>query len=110
MKTFSKDSVLKNLPELMIWHEDKAHGWLEVPYRLLVKLGIHIYISEYSYRNGNITYLEEDSDAYTFIEAYFKFFDLYSDTMNYESYWRDKVLTSYQEVSFVRSFQHFYLD
>lgn len=48
---------------------DIGHGWLKVPYTELESLGIENTISEYSYRDSGFAYLEEDCDAYRFIEA-----------------------------------------
>lgn len=51
------------------FYEDPGHGWLAVPVQELVALGIHKKISQYSYRKGEIAFLEEDCDAGIFIEA-----------------------------------------
>lgn len=48
---------------------DPGHGWLEVPMQLIEVLGIKDKISQYSYRMGNMAYLEEDCDAHEFITA-----------------------------------------
>jgi len=48
---------------------DIGHGWLKVPYADLIKLGIHKEISGYSYYRKGMAYLEEDCDAYRFVEA-----------------------------------------
>lgn len=52
-------------------HEDSAHGWLEVLYSDLVKLGIADKISPYSYQSqdGATIYLEEDCDQTLFMAA-----------------------------------------
>ena len=49
---------------------DAGHGWLEVPIELIKKLGIAKDISDYSYVKDGKVYLEEDSDASIFVEAY----------------------------------------
>ena len=51
------------------FHEDPGHGWLRVPRKLLVELGIEKQITPYSFQQGESVYLEEDCDAGTFIEA-----------------------------------------
>ena len=48
---------------------DPGHGWLEVPVSELARLGIANQISRYSYRKGQMAYLEEDSDAGKYLEA-----------------------------------------
>lgn len=48
---------------------DPGHGWLEVPMQLIDLLGIKDQISRYSYRQGNMAYLEEDCDAAEFMRA-----------------------------------------
>lgn len=48
---------------------DPGHGWLEVPMQLIELLGIKDRISQYSYRKGNLAYLEEDCDAAEFLQA-----------------------------------------
>ncbi len=53
------------------WHSDAAHGWLEVPAHDCLDVGLDIKtISQYSYFDKRTLYLEEDSDAGKFIEAY----------------------------------------
>ena len=54
-----------------IFHADPGHGWLEVPMRALRAFGVAGKISDYSYRKGDIAYLEEDCDAYKFLLARF---------------------------------------
>jgi len=50
---------------------DGGHGWLRVPTKELVELGIADMVSAYSSfsPDGNYTYLEEDCDATLFIDA-----------------------------------------
>lgn len=50
--------------------EDAGHAWLEVPIAVVEALGIENHISQYSFRKGKYAYLEEDSDAPKFIEAF----------------------------------------
>lgn len=54
------------------YHQDPAHGWIEVPLDIVSELGIAERISSYSYRSNerNMAYLEEDRDAHLFIKAY----------------------------------------
>lgn len=51
------------------YHTDPGHGWVEVPMLTINDLGLADKISEYSYRNGDKVYLEEDCDASLFINA-----------------------------------------
>jgi len=53
---------------------DPAHGWVKVPMSVLKELGIESDITSYSYRKGDIAYLEEDVDAMKFIDAFEKKF------------------------------------
>ena len=53
-----------------IFHTDPGHGWLAVPFKELVDLGIQNDISGFSYVKGKTAYLEEDCDAGVFINAY----------------------------------------
>ena len=48
---------------------DIGHGWLKVPFTELIALGLHKDISAYSYHRHGMAYLEEDCDAYRFVEA-----------------------------------------
>lgn len=48
---------------------DPGHGWIKVPKKLLVGLGIADKITPYSYMRGDFAYLEEDCDAGTFMKA-----------------------------------------
>jgi hypothetical protein len=53
------------------FYEDPGHGWLKVPRKELVELGIENEISPYSYMSGSgrMVYLEEDSDLSKFARA-----------------------------------------
>lgn len=50
-------------------YDDPAHGWVEVPIKLLEALGIERQISTFSYVDGSTAYLEEDCDAERLIRA-----------------------------------------
>lgn len=52
------------------FHSDPGHGWLEVSRAEINALGIADKISRFSYQNGNSVFLEEDSDASKFMNAY----------------------------------------
>jgi len=65
------------------YHTDAGHGWVKVPKKLLVELGVSKDISVYSYQNGDFAYIEEDGDATLLIEAYQKRFGKF----NYEDIW-----------------------
>jgi len=56
----------QNNPPTIEFHEDSAHGWLQVPKQLIKKLGIGAEISGYSYQDKNNIYLEEDCDLSLF--------------------------------------------
>lgn len=49
---------------------DPSHGWLKVERKELIELGIKNEISGYSYQKGDYVYLEEDSDASKFMDAW----------------------------------------
>lgn len=49
------------------FYEDDGHGWLKVPIKTLVELGIENDISTCSYVRGEFAYLEEDCDLSVFI-------------------------------------------
>lgn len=48
---------------------DPGHGWLEVPMQMVEQLEIKEQITAYSYRKGDLAYLEEDCDAYVFLQT-----------------------------------------
>jgi hypothetical protein len=48
---------------------DPGHGWVKVPIKTLVKLGIAHKISRYSYQRELYAYLEEDCDLSTLYAA-----------------------------------------
>ena len=50
---------------------DASHGWLSVPMKEVIQLGIQDKISSYSYMKGEMVYLEEDCDVNLFVNAYF---------------------------------------
>lgn len=51
------------------FYNDPGHGWLKVPFKTLVALGIENDISAYSYMFGQFAYLEEDCDFSKFQHA-----------------------------------------
>lgn len=51
------------------YYQDSGHGWVKVPRKKLVELGIINKISHCSYERGEFVYLEEDCDASTFADA-----------------------------------------
>jgi len=54
-----------------IYHTDPGHGWLEVSFTELHKVGLTPGdFSAYSYQKGSVVYLEEDCDAAIFLRAY----------------------------------------
>lgn len=50
--------------------QDPGHGWVKVPVKLLVELGIYKEISSYSYYRAAFAYLEEDCDLSRFFNAF----------------------------------------
>ena len=48
---------------------DIGHGWLEVPIKELLDMGIENKITNFSYMKGDYAFLEEDCDATTFAKA-----------------------------------------
>ena len=52
------------------YYEDGRHGWVKVPKKDLVSLGIADKISEFSFMNGEYAYLEEDCDAGILLDAF----------------------------------------
>ena len=51
------------------FYSDPGHGWLKVGYDELVELGIQPDITQWSYRNGEDVFLEEDCDVGKYIVA-----------------------------------------
>ena len=51
------------------FYSDPGHGWIEVPYEAINRLGIAHTISRFSYERGSSVYLEEDRDAFYFLNA-----------------------------------------
>lgn len=50
---------------------DAGHGWLAVPMHIAASVGLFEGdFTVYSYREGNVLYLEEDLDALTFVRAW----------------------------------------
>jgi hypothetical protein len=52
----------------LTFHEDPAHGWLEVSLADINDFGIGDKISRYSYIKGDRVFLEEDCDAGVYLE------------------------------------------
>ena len=56
-----------------IYHQDPAHGWLQVSHRDLFRLGLsYANFSSCSYVNLENMFLEEDCDMLKFLTAYKK--------------------------------------
>lgn len=51
------------------FYEDPYHGWMRVPKKDLVALGIADKISEFSFMDGDYAYLEEDVDFGILLDA-----------------------------------------
>ena len=50
---------------------DAGHGWLAVPMHIAASVGLYEGdFTAYSYREGNVLYLEEDLDALMFVRAW----------------------------------------
>ena len=49
--------------------QDPGHGWIAADLPTLHRLGIAGTISRYSYRDGDLCWLEEDCDAPRFLRA-----------------------------------------
>jgi hypothetical protein len=75
---------------------DPGHGWVEVPFSLIKKLGIAEKVSTYSYVCGTYVYLEEDCDAAVFVDAYKQEFG-HEPTMAWE----------YEEHTRIRKYAHY---
>lgn len=52
----------------LTFHTDPAHGWLEVAIADIRELNIAHLISEYSYVKDDRAFLEEDCDAFAYME------------------------------------------
>jgi hypothetical protein len=52
------------------FHSDAGHGWLAVKNCLVRELGLATEISQFSYMQGQSSYLEEDCDMAKFINAF----------------------------------------
>ena len=88
------------------FHEDPGHGWLQVPYSDLVILGLTEKISTFSYRNGMVTYLEEDCDMALFITAYNAAI-LVSSNPKHGTY---RIRDKYHSQCFIRNLPNYYID
>jgi hypothetical protein len=65
--------MIKNvrIQDKYIFYNDPGHAWLKVPAVELAIFGVLNKISAYSYIQDKYVYLEEDSDAGTFLKARF---------------------------------------
>lgn len=54
------------------WFVDSGHAWLGVPMSEVIRVGVHLDISKYSFvsQSTRTVYLEEDLDAGVFVQAY----------------------------------------
>lgn len=49
--------------------QDPGHGWIAADIQRLQSLGLTDKVSSYSYRDGDVVWLEEDCDAPLFVGA-----------------------------------------
>lgn len=49
--------------------QDPGHGWISADHQSLDRLGILGKVSSYSYRDGDLVWLEEDCDAGLYLRA-----------------------------------------
>lgn len=70
-----KRNALTKVPQHHYFN-DPGHGWVRVPLERIQLLGIENAISNYSYRNGNKVFLEEDQDVSTYAKALQKYLGL----------------------------------
>jgi len=79
------------------FHIDPGHGWLAVPYKDVLALGIEKQISTCSYQTETMVYLEEDCDAPRFDDAFEK---VYGHRPNYTHVY-------HKNRSIIRSYNHY---
>ena len=55
---------------LYFYLQDPSHGWMAVPIKDILELGVENDVTPYSYMNETAAYLEEDVDMPMFLRAY----------------------------------------
>lgn len=58
---------------ILDFYHDAGHGWLKVPKSLIPP---DLKISQYSYKNDDFVFLEEDCDAVSFIKQFGDTFEI----------------------------------
>ena len=86
-----------------IYFNDPGHGWLRVPLTDLEP--VKTLISGYSYRKGKYAYLEEDSDAFVFLQHKF------GKCVSIRGLESEGILKSRHtnNQSFIKKFPHYYM-
>ena len=78
-KLSKKERLSSHREDTFKFYETPRHGYLLVPNDLVVDLDLRYYISPFSFQTTidkkKWLYLEEDSDASTFIKAYSSYFN-----------------------------------
>lgn len=92
---------LRNTPHT--YWQDPGHGWLEVRQSDIIILDLMGKISGYSYRKGEMVYLEEDQDAGTYIKALFSGETAEQDVKA----WNSMLVIKHQENIFIRNLNHY---
>ena len=91
--------------------ESPGHGWLRVPLREIIQLGIAEKITAYSYMDNQFAYLEEDIDAGVFIRARIGLPDYQecspADNARAREFCDHSVKIVYQEYPAVRRLRHY---
>lgn len=59
---------MNNVIEVTVY-DSPSHAWGKVTYQQLIELGIEGDVSKYSYRDGQLVFLEEDCDLPLFVSA-----------------------------------------
>jgi hypothetical protein len=75
------------MKKILNFHSDSGHGWLEVTLTQINDVGFKPSdFSFYSYRKNTKFYLEEDCDAFKFLNAYKVKHEVFFKDISYDGY------------------------
>ncbi len=101
-----KDKPSHVLQQTFTHYSDLEKGWLEVNYADIKILDIEKEITQWSYRNNDKVYLEDDIDAWLFIKAWLKYHERPENDFTYfKNHHKSHSQVTY---SLIRSFPHYH--
>ena len=93
---------MKNLLQVYTFFSDPGHAWLQVPMAIIKQLKLSRMITPWSYKHNGFAYLEEDSDAGKFLDAWCQ-----ATNKTKEVFFKEYCIERYEENTSIRGYNPF---